>query len=68
MWHRSIGKLVALMLFLLATALSLNVVTGNPGGESSYAEEVSRNYDFKFGPNPFAPGNATSVTGTFIPG
>lgn len=33
-----------------------------------YSEEISKNYDFKFGPNPFAPGNATSATGTFIPG
>ena len=28
---RSIGKLVALMLFLLAIALSVNVVTCDPG-------------------------------------
>jgi len=33
-----------------------------------YAEEVSKTYDFKFGSNPFAPGNATTTTGTFIPG
>jgi Tfp pilus assembly protein PilF len=39
-----------------------------PGGALSYSEEISRTYDFKFGPNPFAPGNATSATGTFIPG
>ncbi|MDQ3174664.1 MAG: tetratricopeptide repeat protein [Acidobacteriota bacterium] len=36
--------------------------------ESSYIEEISKTYDFKFGPNPFAPSNATSGTGTFIPG
>ncbi len=35
---------------------------------STYTEEISRNYDFKFGPNPFAPSNASSATGTFIPG
>ncbi|HEX9545277.1 MAG TPA: tetratricopeptide repeat protein, partial [Pyrinomonadaceae bacterium] len=34
----------------------------------TYAEDISKNYDFKFGPNPFAPSNATSVTGTFILG
>jgi tetratricopeptide (TPR) repeat protein len=34
----------------------------------SYSDEISRSYDFKFGRNPFAPSNATSVTGTFIPG
>src|ERR1700730_12847866 len=33
-----------------------------------HSEEISRSYDFKFGPNPFAPSNATSTTGTFIPG
>src|SRR3977135_188584 len=36
--------------------------------EKSYSEEISRTYDFKFGANPFAPGNATTTTGTFIPG
>lgn len=34
----------------------------------NYAEEISKTYDFKFGPNPFTPGNATTTTGTFIPG
>jgi len=34
----------------------------------SYTEQISKTYDFKFGPNPFAPSNATSTTGTFIPG
>lgn len=34
----------------------------------SYAQEISKNYDFKFGSNPFSPGNATTTTGTFIPG
>src|SRR5689334_6863665 len=33
-----------------------------------YAEEISKTYDFKFGSNPFAPSNATTTTGTFIPG
>ena len=33
-----------------------------------YNEEIGKNYDFKFGPNPFAPSNATTVTGKFIPG
>lgn len=35
---------------------------------SAYTQEISKNYDFKFGTNPFAPSNATSSTGTFIPG
>ncbi|MDQ2975698.1 MAG: cytochrome c family protein, partial [Acidobacteriota bacterium] len=34
----------------------------------SYNDEVSKNYDFKFGSNPFSPSNATSTTGKFIPG
>jgi Tfp pilus assembly protein PilF len=33
-----------------------------------YQEMVSKNYDLRFGPNPFAPSNASSATGTFIPG
>ncbi len=43
----------------------------NPDGDKSdesYSSQISRTYDFKFGPNPFAPGNATTTTGTFIPG
>jgi tetratricopeptide (TPR) repeat protein len=36
--------------------------------DAEYVEEVSRNYDLKFGPNPFAPSNAATTTGTFIPG
>ena len=33
-----------------------------------YASAIAETYDFKFGSNPFAPSNATSLTGTFIPG
>ncbi|MBD0327508.1 MAG: hypothetical protein ICV68_13810, partial [Pyrinomonadaceae bacterium] len=33
-----------------------------------YNEEISKDYDFKFGSNPFAPSNATTTTGKFIPG
>jgi hypothetical protein len=35
---------------------------------SDYTAQISQNYDLKFGPNPFAPSNASSTTGTFIPG
>jgi tetratricopeptide (TPR) repeat protein len=35
---------------------------------ASYNDEVAKNYDFKFGSNPFSPSNATSTTGKFIPG
>src|ERR1041385_2690860 len=38
------------------------------GTGDHYSDEISKTYDFKFGPNPFAPSNATSTTGTFIPG
>ena len=34
----------------------------------NYTELVARTYDFRFGKNPFAPSNATTTTGTFIPG
>ncbi|HVF56382.1 MAG TPA: multiheme c-type cytochrome, partial [Pyrinomonadaceae bacterium] len=34
----------------------------------SYPEAVAKTYDFRFGSNPFAPSNASSATGTFIPG
>ena len=36
--------------------------------DAHYASTVSENYDFKFGANPFAPSNAATSTGTFIPG
>src|SRR2546423_15085882 len=32
-----------------------------------YNQEIAKNYDFKFGANPFAPSNATTTTGKFIP-
>src|SRR5204863_477916 len=40
----------------------------NDGNQNTYATEIAKTYDFKFGPNPFSPGNATTTTGTFIPG
>src|SRR2546423_10318641 len=49
-------------------ASSAKADLGDTTSASSYAEQISLNYDFKFGPNPFAPGNATTTTGTFIPG
>src|SRR6266516_2575777 len=53
----------------LVTAVNADrVVAPNMAAEKTYAEEISKNYDFKFGANPFAPSNATSSTGTFIPG
>src|SRR6266545_5804719 len=61
--------------FLVLCAISYGARTAKvspsahaTNSDQSYAEEISKNYDFKFGPNPFAPGNATTTTGTFIPG
>lgn len=31
-----------------------------------YASMIAETYDFKFGPNPFAPSNAATLSGTFI--
>jgi Tfp pilus assembly protein PilF len=36
--------------------------------DQKYNDDISKDYDFKFGQNPFAPSNATTVTGKFIPG
>lgn len=62
---------IVICLFAAAAFLAARGVTADLSeatGAVSYGEEISKNYDFKFGPNPFAPSNATSVTGTFIPG
>jgi hypothetical protein len=63
---------------IIVSVFALSVVWGlrgaNADGDNSvseredYADEISKSYDFKFGPNPFAPSNATTTTGTFIPG
>ena len=65
-----------LLLIFVTGALFVKSGTGRaaasdaalPDPDKTYAEEISRTYDFKFGANPFAPGNATTTTGTFIPG
>jgi len=60
-------------LLLAVVAVCFRFGEGRADGNSAnsgdhYAEEISRTYDFKFGANPFSPSNATSTTGTFIPG
>src|ERR1044071_5180164 len=61
--------LLMLVLFLAASALCVNRVRARfTAPDKNYSAEISESYDFKFGPNPFAPSNATSTTGTFIPG
>jgi tetratricopeptide (TPR) repeat protein len=69
----SIAKFVCLILLALAALIFTKgrQVTANSdaeNNENTYAAEIAKTYDFKFGPNPFAPGNATTTTGTFIPG
>jgi tetratricopeptide (TPR) repeat protein len=61
--------LLMLMLILTASALGVHRARARfTEPDKNYSEEISKTYDFKFGPNPFAPSNATSTTGTFIPG
>lgn len=71
---------LALILFaVVAVALVVRRATAvdhkeSNGGNSSaeadlkYNEDISKDYDFKFGSNPFAPSNATTATGKFMPG
>jgi tetratricopeptide (TPR) repeat protein len=61
--------------FLVLCAISFGARTakvspnaGENNSDENYSSQISKTYDFKFGPNPFAPGNATTTTGTFIPG
>ena len=56
------------VLLFASSAAGDNGVTGKGKPNSAlYASAIAETYDFKFGPNPFAPSNATSATGTFIP-
>jgi Flp pilus assembly protein TadD len=60
--------LIGLAALVLTRARHVDANPDTPPVENSYASEIAKNYDFKFGPNPFSPGNATTTTGTFIPG
>src|SRR5260370_42030715 len=67
------GPMAKVLLVFVALSVGGVVFVNNATGritepDRSYAEEISRTYDFKFGSNPFAPGNATTTNGTFIPG
>lgn len=64
------GRFAALCLALVGLLLIFGEAAKSEGGtrETNYAEEVSKSYDFKFGANPFSPSNASTATGTFIPG
>ncbi|MDT5270873.1 MAG: hypothetical protein QOH49_3059 [Acidobacteriota bacterium] len=74
-----VGRPAALKLALLALAalaLLCSFRAANASGDSEektqpqaeYAQLVAKTYDYRFGQNPFAPSNASSTTGTFIPG
>ncbi|MBV8859676.1 MAG: tetratricopeptide repeat protein [Acidobacteria bacterium] len=76
------GRRAALKLALLALAVtaclcSFSAAAANGDGDEKekaqapqpdYTQLVAKTYDYRFGQNPFAPSNATSTTGTFIPG
>lgn len=58
-----LAVLAAVACFVRAAAVSGD----NADAPRNYHDEIAKNYDFKFGPNPFAPSNATTTTGKFIP-
>jgi hypothetical protein len=64
----SILVLIGLAAMVVVKSRHVEANPETPTSESTYASEITKTYDFKFGPNPFAPGNASTTTGTFIPG
>src|SRR5918998_2399758 len=67
-------RVAVVAVFFLAVAAVFFLVRGANAGlnnanaaTNAYHEEIAKNYDFKFGANPFAPSNATTTTGKFIP-
>src|SRR2546421_528657 len=68
-------KLALLALTAVASLCSFGRASASGEGDDQkkaapprYEELVLKSYDLRFGQNPFAPSNATSTTGTFIPG
>jgi len=57
--RRSQVRVTALLVLVLASAAFVY-------RESSYSEEIGRTYSFKFGPNPFAPGQVRTDGGSFL--
>ena len=68
MFRLGFAVLVLVMIGWAARTAKLAPKPDGDKSEESYSSQISKTYDFKFGSNPFAPGNATSTTGTFIPG
>jgi tetratricopeptide (TPR) repeat protein len=69
----SIAKFASLILLCLAVLIlskgpQVAADSGTDDHPNTYADEIAKTYDFKFGANPFSPGNATTTSGTFIPG
>ena len=63
--------LFGLSIYFAASLLGKTTASSTPDSEDTqkaYAAEIAKTYDFKFGTNPFSPGNANTTTGTFIPG
>ena len=52
-----VAGLFALPLLLVMRGAMADV-DNNAAKIDRYNQEISKNYDFKFGPNPFAPSNA----------
>ncbi len=48
--------------------VSANGSSSSAEADQKYNEDISKDYDFKFGANPFTPSNATTTSGKFIPG
>ncbi len=51
--------LLALSGLSLARTITVEPVPNPDKSEESYNSQISKTYDFNFGSNPFAPGNAT---------
>src|SRR5256714_160169 len=71
----AVVKLTLLALTVVASLCSFGRAAASGEGDDQkkaapprYEELVLKSYDQRFGQNPFAPSNATSTTGTFIPG
>jgi tetratricopeptide (TPR) repeat protein len=66
-------RIICAAVFFMAVAAVFFLVRGanaglnNTTATDAYHEEIAKNYDFKFGANPFLPSNATTTTGKFIP-